>query len=204
MIKIIQVEDHSLVTEGVKAFITAEPDMECLSTCVSGENLVQVLKSHQPDVILMDVNLPDTTGIELCKLVKDKYPGIFIIALSINNQPGIIRKMVENGASGYVLKDASRQEIIEAIQTVAKGKTYFSRSVSAALRRPDAVDLPPLTRREREVLELIADGFTNPQIAESLFVDVTTIDFHRKNMLSKYKVKNTAALIKVAVSNNLI
>ncbi|SHL98595.1 response regulator [Mucilaginibacter sp. OK098] len=204
MIKIIQVEDHSLVTEGVRAFIAAEADMEYTASCNSGENLVQVLQSRQPDVILMDINLPDTTGIELCKLVKDKYPGIVVLALSINNQPGIIRKMTESGASGYVLKDASRQEIIEAIRTVAKGKTYFSRSVSMALRKTDATDLPPLTRREREVLELIADGYTNPQIAESLFVDVTTIDFHRKNMLSKYKVKNTAALIKVAVSNNLI
>lgn len=204
MIRIIQVEDHCLVTEGVKAFITSEADMECLATCVSGENLLQVLQHRQPDVILMDVNLPDTTGIELCKAVKDKYPAVIIVALSINNQPGIIRKMVENGASGYVLKDASRQEIIEAIRTVAKGKTFYSRSVSMALHRTDAIELPPLTRREREVLELIADGFTNPQIAESLFVDVTTIDFHRKNMLSKYRVKNTAALIKIAVSNNLI
>ncbi|MDP9081719.1 MAG: response regulator transcription factor [Bacteroidota bacterium] len=204
MINIIQVEDHCLVTEGVKAFITAEPDMCCMATCASGENLMQVLKSHQPDVILMDVNLPDTTGIELCKLVKDKYPAIVVIALSINNQPGIIRKMVESGASGYVLKDVSRQEILEAVRTVARGKTYFSRSASVALRKTETDDLPPLTRREREVLELIADGYTNPQIAETLFVDVTTIDFHRKNMLSKYKVKNTAALIKVAVSNNLI
>ena len=204
MITIIQVEDHCLVTEGVRAFIAAEADMICAASCNSGENLMHTLQSQQPDVILMDVNLPDTTGIELCKLVKDKYPGIIVLALSINNQPGIIRKMTENGANGYVLKDASRQEIIEAIRTVAKGKTYFSRSVSMALRRPDIADLPPLTRREREVLELIADGYTNPQIAETLFVDVTTIDFHRKNMLSKYKVKNTAALIKVAVSNNLI
>ncbi|WP_428330562.1 response regulator [Mucilaginibacter sp.] len=204
MIKIIQVEDHSLVIEGVKTFITAEPDMEFMATCISGENLLQVLKCQQPDLILMDVNLPDTTGIELCKEVKDKYPGVVVLALSINNQPGIIRKMTESGAMGYVLKDASRSEILEAIRMVAKGKNYYSRSVSAALRRPDAVDLPPLTRREREVLELIADGYTNPQIAEWLFVDVTTIDFHRKNMLSKYKVKNTAALIKIAVSNNLI
>lgn len=204
MIKVIQVEDHCIVTEGIRGFINSEDDMTCLATCASGESLLKTLNSSQPDLILMDVNLPDTTGIELCKQVKDKYPAVFVLALSINNQPGIIRKMTENGAAGYVLKDASRQEIIEAIRTVAKGKTYYSRSVSIALRRPDAVDLPPLTRREREVLELIADGYTNPQIAESLFVDVTTIDFHRKNMLSKYKVKNTAALIKVAVSNNLI
>jgi DNA-binding NarL/FixJ family response regulator len=103
-----------------------------------------------------------------------------------------------------VLKDASRQEIMEAIRTVLTGRTFYSRSVSAALRKPVDESLPALTMRERQVLELIADGHTNAQIAESLFVDVTTIDFHRKNMLAKYKAKNTAALVKIAVSNQLI
>ena len=204
MTKIILVEDHTMVTEGVRAFIAQEPDLICLTTCGTGENLMQVLPARQPDVILMDVNLPDTTGIELCKKVKEKYPAILVIALSINNQPGIIRKMMESGASGYVLKDAGKHEIIEAIRSVLTGKIYYGRSASMALRRPDEAAIPALTRREREVLELIADGFTNPQIAETLFVDVTTIDFHRKNMIAKYHVKNTAALIKVAVSNNLI
>jgi len=204
MTKIILVEDHTMVTEGVRAFIAQEPDLTCLATCGTGENLMQVLPARQPDLILMDVNLPDTTGIELCKKVKEKYPAILVIALSINNQPGIIRKMMESGASGYVLKDAGKHEIIEAIRSVLTGKIYYGRSASMALRRPDEAAIPALTRREREVLELIADGFTNPQIAETLFVDVTTIDFHRKNMIAKYHVKNTAALIKVAVSNNLI
>ena len=204
MTKIILVEDHTMVTEGVRAFIAQESDLTCLATCGTGENLLQVLPARQPDIILMDVNLPDTTGIELCKKVKEKYPAILVIALSINNQPGIIRKMMESGASGYVLKDAGKHEIIEAIRSVLTGKIYYGRSASMALRRPDEATIPALTRREREVLELIADGFTNPQIAETLFVDVTTIDFHRKNMIAKYHVKNTAALIKVAVSNNLI
>lgn len=204
MIHIILVEDHTMVTEGVRAFIAQEHDLTCDAACGSGENLLQVLRSHRPDIILMDVNLPDTTGIELCKKVKENYPGILVIALSINNQPGIIRKMMESGASGYVLKDAGKQEIVEAIRAVLTGKIYYGRSASMALRRPDERLVPALTRREREVLELIADGYTNPQIAETLFVDVTTIDFHRKNMIAKYQVKNTAALIKVAVSNNLI
>lgn len=205
MINIILVEDHSMVTEGLKAFITAEPGLAFLAACDSGERLIQVLQTQQPDVILMDINLPDITGIELCKKVKAKYPAIQIIALSINNQPGIIRKMIASGASGYVLKDAGKHEIFEGVKAVIKGKTYFGRSVSEVLRKPELpAGLPALTRREKEVLELIADGNTNQEIADALFVDVTTIDFHRKNMLSKYKVKNTAALVKVAVSNKLI
>lgn len=205
MIKVILVEDHSLVTEGLRAFLAEEPNVTCLATCNCGENLLQVLHSQQPDVILMDINLPDITGIELCSQVKAKHPAVYVIGLSINNQPAIIRKMIESGAAGYVLKDAGKLEIIEAIYAVMKGKVYYSRSASIALRKPDTTtDLPSLTMREKQVLELIADGFTNPQIAETLFVDVTTIDFHRKNMLSKYKVKNTAALVKIAVSNRLI
>jgi DNA-binding NarL/FixJ family response regulator len=205
MINIILVEDHSMVTEGLKAFIAAEPDLSCIAACDSGERLMQVLQTQQPDVILMDINLPDITGIDLCKKVKAKYPAIQIIALSINNQPGIIRKMIAGGASGYVLKDAGKNEIFESVKAVMKSKTYFGRSVSEVLRKPELpAGLPALTRREKEVLELIADGNTNQEIAAALFVDVTTIDFHRKNMLSKYKVKNTAALVKVAVSNKLI
>lgn len=204
MIKVILAEDHSLVTEGLRAFFSAEPNIECIASCNCGENLLQVLHSRLPDVILMDINLPDVTGIELCKQVKSKYPAVYVIGLSINNQPAIIRKMMESGAAGYVLKDAGKLEIVEAIYAVMKGKVYYSRSASIALRKPEPNALPTLTMREKQVLELIADGFTNPQIAETLFVDVTTIDFHRKNMLSKYKVKNTAALVKIAVSNNLI
>jgi DNA-binding NarL/FixJ family response regulator len=204
MIKVILAEDHSLVTEGLRSFFAEEPNIDCIASCNCGENLLHTLQKQKPDVILMDINLPDTTGIELCKQVKSKWPAMYVIGLSINNQPAIIRKMMESGASGYVLKDAGKLEIVEAIYAVMKGKVYYSRSASIALRKPDTAALPTLTMRERQVLELIADGFTNPQIAETLFVDVTTIDFHRKNMLSKYKVKNTAALVKIAVSNNLI
>src|ERR1700712_552059 len=153
MIKVILAEDHSLVTEGLRAFFSAEPNIECIASCNCGENLLQVLRTQQPDVILMDINLPDITGIELCKKVKAKYPAIQVIALSINNQPGIIRKMIAGGASGYVLKDAGKHEIFEGVKTVMKGKTYLGRSVSKVLRNPELpAGLPPLTRREKEVL----------------------------------------------------
>jgi DNA-binding NarL/FixJ family response regulator len=204
MIQVLLVEDHSLVTEGIKSMIAETKDIICAGSFINGASLLQKLKTFVPDVIIMDINLPDTNGIELCKIVKENYPAVNVVALSINNQPGIIRKIIENGASGYVLKDAAQQEIIGAIQTVAKGKEYFSRSAAVLLRKPDAPALPSLTRREKEILEKIADGLTNPQIAELLFLDVSTINSHRKNMIAKYNVQNTAALIKLAITEKLI
>jgi DNA-binding NarL/FixJ family response regulator len=204
MIQLFLVEDHQLVTEGIKSMLAGEKDINCAGSFTNGEDMLQQLRSFQPDLIVMDINLPDCNGIELCSEVKEKYPAIHVIALSINNQPGIIRKMIDIGASGYVLKDAAQQEIVEAIRTVAGGKEYFSRSATLLLRKPDNDSLPSLTRREKEILEKIADGLTNQQIANEIFVDVSTVSSHRKNMLAKYGVQNTAALIKLAITEKLI
>ncbi|WP_295791737.1 response regulator transcription factor [Mucilaginibacter sp.] len=204
MINIILVEDHPLVIAGINFILANEQNITCMASCATATDLYSLLKNNQPDVILMDINLPDANGIELCAEVKKRYPAIHILALSTNNQPGIIKKMMNSGASGYLLKDAPKQEIIEAIENAVKGKNVFSRSAALAMRKPDHPDFPPLTRREREILELIADGFTTQEIAGSLFVDVTTIDSHRKNMIAKYNVKNTTALVKLAVVHRLI
>jgi DNA-binding NarL/FixJ family response regulator len=198
------VEDHSLVTEGIKAMLVKEKEISCGGTFTNANDLLQKLKIYTPDVIVMDINLPDMNGIELCKKIKVKYPAINMLALSINNQPGIVRKMIESGATGYVLKDAAEHEIIAAIKAVAKGKEYFSQSATLLLRNDNSNILPSLTRREKEILEKIADGLTNQQIAEALFVDISTVSSHRKNMLSKYGVNNTAALIKLALTEKLI
>lgn len=204
MIQVLLVEDHSLVTEGVKSMLGETAGIDCTGSFTTGADLLQRLRTFQPDVVIMDINLPDTNGIELCKTVKEKYPAVQVLVLSINNQSGIVKKMLENGASGYVLKDAEQREIIEAVKTVAGGKEYFSRSAVLLLRQPANEGLPPLTRREKEILEKIADGLTNPQIAEQLFLDVSTINSHRKNMLAKYNVHNTAALVKLAITERLI
>ena len=204
MTEIYLVEDHPLVTEGIKAIFEKEKDMACTHSFDHGKDLLAKLPFHQPDVIVMDINLPDVNGIDLCKMVKEKYPRVFIIALSINNEKGIIKKMIENGASGYILKDAAKYEIVEAVKTVIQRKTYFSISASNTLKKPDERKMPALTRREKEILLKIADGLTNQQIADLLFVDVSTVSSHRKNMLSKYDVQNTAQLIKLAITEKLI
>lgn len=204
MIEVLLVEDHPLVIQGISTMLAEQEDIHCAGIFKQGKDLLSRLKTFQPNVILMDINLPDYNGIDLCKEVKERYPDIRVIALSINNQPGIVQKMMDSGAHGYVLKDAERHEIIDAIKTVTKGKNYFSHSAVTLLKQSGNKGLPPLTRREREVLERIAEGLTNQQIAQQLFVDVSTVNSHRKNLLAKYNVQNTAALIKLAITEKLI
>lgn len=205
MIKVFIIDDHQLIIEGIQALLAAEKDIEWLGSAKTPDELLSALKTKNADVLLMDINLPEKNGLELCKEVKAKYPATHIIGLSTSDQPSTIRKMIDNGASGYLLKDASKNEILEALHSVVKGKTYMSFSVAQALKNNTSPEtLPMLTRREKEVLEFIADGLTNQEIADKLFLDITTINSHRKNMLTKYSVKNTAALVKLAISNHLI
>lgn len=205
MIKVFIIDDHQMIIEGIHSLLQGEREIEWVGSAKSPSELMSILKTGQPDVLLMDINLPEKSGLDLCKEVKEKYPGICIIGLSTSNQVSVIKKMKDNGASGFLLKDASKQEIITALQEVYKGREYVSFSVAEALKRniPDD-QLPVLTKREKEILELIAEGLTNQEIATRLFLNSTTIDSHRKNMLTKFKVKNTAALIKMAMTNHLI
>ena len=194
-----------MIIEGIHALLQGEPDFEWIGSTKFPDELMLFLQRKQPNVLLMDINLPQKSGLDLCKEVKDKYPGIHIIGLSTSNQASIIRKMQENGASGYLLKDASKQEIITAIHEVNNGKLSVNFSVSEILKnKMPNKELPALTKREKEVLELISEGLTNQEIGSKLFLDTSTIDSHRKNMLTKFNAKNKADLIKIAVSNNLI
>ena len=205
MIRVYIIDDHQMIIEGIHSLLHDEQNIEWMGSSKSPDDLMTFLAKRQPDVLLMDINLPQRSGLELCREVKEKYPAINIIGLSTSNQPSVIRKMQENGASGYLLKDASKNEILEALQQVNKGKEYVSFSVAEALKKKDSnTSLPALTRREKEILELIAEGLTNRKIAAKLFLDRTTINTHRKNMLTKFNVKNTAALIKIVVTNHLI
>jgi DNA-binding NarL/FixJ family response regulator len=205
MIRVFIIDDHQMILEGIHSLLEEEKEIEWLGSAKLPDELMAFLKTTLPDVLLMDINLPQKSGLDLCKEVKEKYPAIGIIGLSTSDQVSVIRKMKENGASGFLLKDATKQEIITALQEVSKGREYVSFSVAEALKKRAPNDqLPVLTKREKEILELIAEGLTNQEIAVKLFLNSTTIDSHRKNMLTKFKVKNTAALIKMAMSNHLI
>jgi len=206
MVRVFLVDDHSVVIEGIYSLLQNVNDIEIVGYATSAANCLDFLKQHCTDVILMDISLPDLNGIELCKLVKQKWPEVQVLTLSTFNQGTYVRKMIEAGACGYLLKNAGKQELIDAIKTVVRGKTYFSPDAHQALKTVLQFqnDIPPLTKREKEVLALIAEGLTNSQMAEKLFISVDTIDSHRKNLYTKLNVKNTAMLIRFASEKHLL
>jgi DNA-binding NarL/FixJ family response regulator len=203
--KLFIVDDHYMVIEGIRSLLQHEAGLEWTGHASNAASCLAYLRQQRPDVILMDISLPDKNGIDLCKEVKEKYPSVFILGLSTFSQESFISKMMDNGASGYVLKNATKEELLEAIETVMKGKLFLSMDAAQSLRSAaDKPDMPVVTRREKEVLELIATGCTNAEIAERLFVSVSTIDTHRKNLLEKFNVRNTASLVRLATQQQII
>lgn len=203
-VRLFIVDDHYMVVEGIKALLQGNAGIDFLGSASTADTCLTFLKQQLPDIILMDINLPGTNGIELCKTVRTLYPSVFVIGLSTFNQISFIKSIMDNGASGYLLKNAGYEEIIEALNKVMLGQEYMSLEASLAIRQSHANDIPVLTRREKEVMLLIAEGSTNVEIAEKLFVSVSTVDTHRKNLLLKMKARNTASLVKIAIDNNLI
>jgi DNA-binding NarL/FixJ family response regulator len=207
MIRVFIVDDHPVVIEGIHSLLQNEKDIEWMGHAMNAQSCLGFFINNTADVVLMDISMPGMDGVELCAVMKEKYPGIMILGLSTFNQGLYIKKMVENGASGYILKNSSKEELIKAIHAVHEGYIYFSGEVGMALQEYQKIskaELPALTSREKEILELIAEGFTNPQIAEKIFLSPFTVDSHRKNLLAKLAVKNTASLIRLAVEKKLI
>ena len=206
MIKVYIVEDHSVVIAGIYSLLQNEKGIEVCGNAINAQSCLSYFVNHTADVILMDIGLPDMNGIDLCALIKKKYPGIMVIALSTFNQGSYINKMMQAGASGYLLKNTGKVELLDAIKNVAAGKTYLSFEVGKEMQMSKEIpnDVPLLTKREKEILKLIAGGLTNTQVAEKLFISIDTVDTHRKNLHNKLNVKNTATLIRIAIEHNLL
>jgi DNA-binding NarL/FixJ family response regulator len=203
-IKVFITDDHYMVIEGIHSLLQNETAVEWIGHATNAASCLAFLQQQQPDVILMDINLPDKSGIDLCKEVKQQYPQVLILGLSTFNQQSYIQKMMDNGASGYVLKNATGEELVEAIETVMLGKTYFSHEAAQVMIQNKDVNKPMITRRETEVLELISTGMTNIEIAEKLFVSTSTVDTHRKNLLAKFEAKNVASMVRMAIEMKYI
>jgi DNA-binding NarL/FixJ family response regulator len=207
MIRVFIVDDHPVVIEGIHSLLSNEKDIEWVGQAMNAQSCLGFFVNNTADVVLMDISMPGMDGVELCAAMKEKYPRVMILGLSTFNQGLYIKKMMENGASGYILKNSSREELIEAVHAVYSGDLFFSGEVGQALKeyqKSSKTELPVLSSREKEILVLIAEGYTNPQIAEKIFLSPFTVDSHRKNLLAKLNVKNTATLIKLAVEHKLI
>jgi DNA-binding NarL/FixJ family response regulator len=196
-----------MVVAGLNSLLGQLENIEVAGAVSNAFDAIPFLKKNKIDVVLLDINLPDISGIDLCKKIHKEFPEVKILGISTFSERSYISRMIENGASGYLIKSASANEIAEAIDTVLKDKMYLSVSMEHIAKPLSIIpsdNLPALTKREKEILQLISEGFTNHQIAEKLFISPLTVDSHRKNLLTKLNVNNTASLIKLAVQNGLV
>jgi len=204
-INVLLVDDHSMVIEGMKVILAQISKVSVKATAANAIEAIAALRVHSIAIAFVDINLPDISGIELCNRIKSEFPQIHVLGLSTFSQRSYISQMISNGASGYLLKSAGKAEIELAIDAVIGGKMFFSTDISnTTIERAAKEETPTLTRREKEILRLIAEGMTTNEIAKVAFVSPYTVDTHRKNLLSKFDVCNTALLIKTAVSLGLI
>ena len=202
-ITLIIVEDHPVVVEGLQIMFNSSGRYSVEGVAGNGKECLQLLEWFKPDVLLLDINLPDISGIELCKLILNKYPNQKILALTTYNERVFIQQMLDNGAFGYVLKNASSEEIMEGVDEVSKGNKFLCADAENLLKKTHENELM-ITRRESSVLKLLAEGYTNLEIAEKLFISPLTADSHRKNLIIKLQARNTASLIKIASDNGLV
>jgi len=206
-IKIIICDDHPLITEGIQSFIAQKEDMEIVATAGSASELMDVLPLRTADVLLLDINLPDENGIDVCIEVKKKYPDIKILGLSNFNERSVIVRMLNNGASGYLVKSESVNVVEQAIRHIYEGGLYFGKeaqSTLTSLTKTELMETSPITKREKEVLQYLDEGLTSAMIAEKMFISSLTVDSHRKNLLRKFNVSKTISLLQKAKELGII
>ncbi|TGD81579.1 response regulator [Hymenobacter wooponensis] len=215
MIRVILADDHTILRDGIRALLAGEPDMEVVGEASHGQGVLDLLADTSADVVLMDLNMPVLDGFATMPLLQEHYPGVRVVVLSMLDSENYVHRILQAGALGYVLKSAESSEIIFAIRTVAVGHSFLCTEVGMAvlnrlvkIPNADAVlasrKSGDLSSREMEVLRLIAEGLTNAEIADKLFTSKRTVETHRQNIIEKTQAKNTAALIRYAMSQGLI
>ena len=202
-IKLLIVDDHRVLVEGLNKLFDNSDTVDVIGVAYSGKECRNALRKELPDVILLDINLPDVSGIDLCKEIKTENPEIRIVALSSFNEYTIVRRMIENGASGYVVKNAMPEEIMMSVETVAKNEIFLCEEIDLLMRKRSNNPIW-LTPREKELLKYIVEGLTNHEIAEKMYLGVETINSYRKNLLIKLGAKNTAVLVRMALEEKLV
>ena len=209
-IRIILADDHQIIREGLRSLLEKEPDMEVQAEAENGRHAVELVRKLRPDVVIMDIGMPDLNGVEAARRIMAEDLPIRIIALSMHADRQYVARMLEAGAAGYVLKEGAFEELSTAVRTVLGGKTYLSPRVAGTVVEDYVRHLPEdqraaaeLTPREREVLQLMAEGQTTKQIARDLDVSVKTVETHRRNIMQKLELDSVAELTKYAIREGL-
>ncbi len=207
MTRILIIDDHAVVRSGLRLLIEREDDLEVVGEAGNAREAVLATRHHKPDVILLDVTMPGTSGVDAIESLLNEAPDAHVLMLSMQDDPSYVRRAFAEGASGYLLKEAADDELVQAIRSVAAGDQYVHPSLGARLISPAAglgSDADPLSDREREVLGLLALGHTNHEIAERLVVSVRTIESHRAHILTKLRLSTRAELVRYALESGLL
>ncbi len=211
--RLLLVDDHAIVRAGLRMLLEAHPDMEIIGECENGQDAIRRALELKPDVILMDVGLPDIPGYDATRAIKKELPGVIILALTMHESDEYFFEMLNAGASGYVPKKAAPTELVNAIRVVHDGGVYLYPSLAKTLVKDyltraeqddDSSAFDGLTERERQVLTLIADGLSNQQVADKLVISVKTVERHRANILAKLGLHSRTELVKYAIRKGLI
>ena len=205
------VDDHQLVLDGIKLMLEGHEDIKVVAEAHNGQEAIEYADSNDVDVILMDLNMPEVNGIDACKAIKKLKPETKVMILSMISEHKMIKSVMKIGANGYMLKNSGQQEIIEAILKVYSGENHFDARIVDIMLDPrnhaqvkDENLHPSLSRREKEILKLIVEEYTTAEIAKELFISFGTVESHRRNMISKLGVRNTAGLVSAAYKFDLL
>lgn len=213
MIKVFIVDDHQMVIDGFRLLLQNKNNLQVVGHALNAKDALGLISELQPNVILLDINMPETNGIEACKKILELNSELKVIAITMHKESSLIKMMLSNGAKGYVLKNAGKEELIKAIKTVYEGKIYLDAAANDIVLntisgntkefKRQTNPFPTLSRREKEVLRLILDENTTQEIADKLFISFGTVETHRRNMLIKTGARNTAGLVRTALEYEL-
>ena len=203
MVRVVITEDHKMIAEGLERLIHDGETIQVIGKAYSAAECLQLLESEMPDVLMLDIGLPDVGGIDLCTQIKKKYPQLKVLILTSYSEMATIRRALDAGADGYVLKNSMQEELLEGIRTVASGKQFLCEEVNIVIQNYESSPLE-LTRRELELLQLIVEGYTQPQLADKMCLGVQTIRSYRKNLYIKLNAHNTAQLVQNAKALGLV
>ncbi|MCF8369409.1 MAG: response regulator transcription factor [Bacteroidales bacterium] len=210
MIRVLIADDHQLLIDGIKTTLEDVEWIKVVKGVLNGNDVLKFLKRKRVDVILMDINMPELDGLECTKIVAREYPEIKILAISQYDERRFIRQMIKNGASGYLLKDSGKNELVEAIKTAVDGRQYFSDRLSdKILGKSEPINkrnplFIKLTDREQEILSLLCMEYSSQEISEKLLISFHTVETHRANLMAKSGAKNSIGLVKWALENELV
>ena len=210
MTELVIIDDHPIVIDGIHTMLRDIEYIRVNASYKTGKAALEGLAANMPDIILLDISLPDMDGLQLCEKIRAAHKKVKIIGLTSTNEAGIITGLLQRGGNGYLLKNMERADLLEAIETVLKGKVYLSAAANDKVLeqfqhgKAATDDTVTLTRREKEILQLLADGLKGPQIAEKLFLSPLTVETHRKNLLRKFNAHSVQLLLKIARETGLL